>query len=109
MPGNGLRLWHRMLATPEPMAAGGRVAAHPRNTADRIASARPNRFGACSRRQLFCASHVRWKKTGPSPVDRRKLGSKHHLITEQKGIPLAAILTGANTNDVTQLLPLLEA
>ncbi|MBV8048356.1 MAG: IS5 family transposase, partial [Paludibacterium sp.] len=49
------------------------------------------------------------KKPGPSPVDRRKAGSKHHLITEQKGIPLAVILTGANTHDVTQLLPLLHA
>lgn len=31
------------------------------------------------------------------------------MITEAHGIPLAAILTGANTHDVTQLLPLLEA
>lgn len=33
----------------------------------------------------------------------------HHLITEAQGIPLAVILTGANRNDVTQLLPLVEA
>ncbi len=32
-----------------------------------------------------------------------------HLITEAQGIPLAVILTGANRNDVTQLLPLVEA
>lgn len=48
-------------------------------------------------------------KTGPSATDRRKLGSKHHVITDAKGIPLAAILTGANRHDVTQLLPLVEA
>lgn len=48
-------------------------------------------------------------KTGPNPTDRRKLGSKHHLITDAQGIPLAAILTGANRHDVTQLLPLVEA
>lgn len=47
-------------------------------------------------------------KTGPSPVDRRKKGSKHHIMTDGKGIPLAVILTAANRNDVTQLLPLLE-
>ncbi len=35
-------------------------------------------------------------KTGPNPTDRRKPGSKHHLITYALGIPLAAILTGAN-------------
>lgn len=49
------------------------------------------------------------EKTGPNPTDRRKLGSKHHLITDAWGIPLAAILTGANRHDVTQLLPLVEA
>ena len=48
-------------------------------------------------------------ETGPNPTDRRKLGSKHHLITDAQGIPLAAILTGANRHDVTQLLPLVEA
>ena len=48
-------------------------------------------------------------KTGPNPTDRRKPGSKHHVITDAKGIPLAAILTGANRHDVTQLLPLVEA
>lgn len=37
------------------------------------------------------------------------MGSKHHIITEAQGIPLAAILTGANAHDVTQLLPLVEA
>jgi transposase len=49
------------------------------------------------------------EKTGPNPTDRRKLGSKHHVITDAQGIPLATILTGANQHDVTQLLPLVEA
>jgi transposase len=48
-------------------------------------------------------------KTGPNPTDRARPGSKHHVITEAKGIPLAARLTSANTNDVTQLLPLVDA
>jgi transposase len=42
-------------------------------------------------------------KTGPSPVDRARPGSKHHVITEAHGIPLALSLTGGNRNDVTQL------
>jgi len=37
------------------------------------------------------------------------LGSKHHLLTDANGIPLSAILTGANRHDVTQLLPLVDA
>ncbi|WP_442930792.1 IS5 family transposase [Micromonospora sp. NBC_00421] len=48
------------------------------------------------------------KKTGPSPVDRRKPGSKHHVITDTGGIPLAAALTGGNRHDVTQLMPLVD-
>lgn len=46
--------------------------------------------------------------TGPSPVDRAKTGSKHHLIVDAHGIPLAITLTGGQRNDVTQLLPLID-
>ena len=46
--------------------------------------------------------------TGPSPVDRARIGSKHDLITDSHGIPLAISLTGGNRNDVTQLLPLVD-
>lgn len=31
------------------------------------------------------------------------------MITDAQGLPLATLLTSANTNDVTQLLPLVEA
>ncbi|WP_197699092.1 IS5 family transposase [Micromonospora inositola] len=59
------------------------------------------------------ASHVRalkgGPKTGPSPVDRARTGSKHHVITEGAGIPLAVSLTGGNRHDVTQLHTLIEA
>src|SRR5215510_14356985 len=46
--------------------------------------------------------------TGPSPVDRARNGSKHHLLVDATGIPLAWTVTGGNRNDVTQLLPLVE-
>jgi len=49
------------------------------------------------------------EKTGPNPTDRSKLGSKHHILTDGQGIPLAARLTAANVNEVTQLLPLVDA
>ena len=42
-------------------------------------------------------------------MDRRKTGSKHHLIVDAQGVPLASKLTGANRHDVTQLLPLVES
>ena len=33
----------------------------------------------------------------------------HHLITDANGLPLDVILTGGNRNDVTQLLPVIDA
>ncbi|MGW0537627.1 IS5 family transposase [Streptomyces sp. NPDC003032] len=57
-------------------------------------------------------SHVRAKKggaaTGPSPVDRWKTGSKHHLICDGRGTPLEVITTAADVNDVTQTLALVD-
>ncbi|MDG9702883.1 transposase [Streptomyces sp. DH37] len=54
------------------------------------------------------ASHIRAKKgseaTGPSPVDRGKTGSEHHLVCDGKGTPFETITTAANVNDVTQTL-----
>ena len=47
-------------------------------------------------------------ETGPRPVDRAKHGSKHHLLVDATGIPLAWTLTGGNRNDVTQLIPLVD-
>ena len=46
--------------------------------------------------------------TGPSPVDRARNGSKHHLLVDAGGIPLAWTLTGGNRHDVTQLIPLVD-
>ena len=48
------------------------------------------------------------KKTGKNPVDRRKLGTKTHLLTDAKGTPLSFRITGANRHDVTQLIALVE-
>jgi transposase len=64
---------------------------------------------ARDRRFLFRARRAWRKKTGPNPTDRGKAGSKHHLITDANGIPLAVTLTAANAHDVTQLEPLLDA
>jgi transposase len=48
-------------------------------------------------------------KTGRSPVDRGRTGSKHHLITDATGIPLAGTQPGGNRNDVTQPISVLQA
>ncbi|WP_407674960.1 IS5 family transposase [Phaeacidiphilus oryzae] len=46
--------------------------------------------------------------TGPNPVDRGKLGSKIHLITERTGLPLSIGISAANTHDSQGLEPLVR-
>ena len=45
--------------------------------------------------------------TGPNPTDCGKSGSKHHVLTDAQGIPLAATVTAANVNEVTQVFDVL--
>jgi len=47
--------------------------------------------------------------TGPNPTDRGKSGSKHHVMTDAQGIPLAAKVTAANVNEVTQVFSVLTS
>jgi transposase len=47
-------------------------------------------------------------QTGPNLIDRGKPGSKHHVITDARGVPLATAVIAANCHDVTQLLPLVD-
>jgi transposase len=49
------------------------------------------------------------EKTGPNPTDRRKLGTKHHIVTDGQGIPLAVTITGSNRHDVSELLHVVDA
>jgi transposase len=59
------------------------------------------------RRGTIDSSHVRARgggqDTGPSPVDRRKKGSKHFVVTDAQGVPLAATTTAANYPDVKEM------
>jgi len=41
-------------------------------------------------------------------VDRRKPGSKHHILTDAHGVPIVAKTTAANRHDVTELLNLVN-
>lgn len=46
--------------------------------------------------------------TGPSPVDRRKLGSKHTLLVDANGVPLVIHTAPANASDYKLILPVVE-
>jgi transposase len=45
--------------------------------------------------------------TGPSPVDRSRKGTKHTLLVDRHGVPLAIRTAGANASDHRQIIPLI--
>ncbi len=102
-------LRHDLLAALARLAAGRGLGTAACDRAVGVAPARATGLVASRGRLVLGAGHLRGKKTGPNPTDRRKAGSKHHVITDGQGIPLASIVTGANAHDVTQLLPLVDA
>ncbi len=38
--------------------------------------------------------------TGNNPVDRSKLGTKRHILTDKDGIPLSVVISSANIHDI---------
>jgi transposase len=46
------------------------------------------------------------EETGPSPVDRRKLGTKHTILVDRNGVPLAIRTAPANRSDQVELIPI---
>jgi transposase len=61
------------------------------------------------RRQFQRACRFWGDQIGPNPTDRGKSGTKHHILVDGRGTPLAKAITGANAADVTQLIPLVDA
>jgi len=47
--------------------------------------------------------------TGKSPVDRGKKGSKHTLMVDRNGVPLAVHTAGANASDHAEIIPIVLA
>ena len=47
------------------------------------------------------------EKTGNSPVDRSKLGTKRHILTDN-GIPLSAVITSANKHDIKAVTEVID-
>ncbi|MFF3006802.1 transposase [Kitasatospora sp. NPDC057940] len=62
---------------------------------------------------MIDGSHHQARRGGPKQARARSAaarpGSKHHVITDAHGTPLAITLTGGNRHDGTQLPPLLDA
>ena len=107
--GDGVRLRDELLAVPSGLAESRGVGKDPRGDARQVAGGGQDRLVVGRRRLGLREIPFGGAKVGPNPTDRRKAGSKHHIITDAGGVPFAVILTGANAHDVTQLIPLVEA
>lgn len=102
-------LGHELLAQTARLATGRRLGPAARGAAGETSSGRSHRLVARGHRFILHSRSGIRSKTGPNPTDRARPGSKHRLVTEAQGIPLALILTCANRNDVTQPPPLIGA
>ena len=47
--------------------------------------------------------------TGRNPTNRGKLGCKHHLLVDERGLPLVAQIPGAQVHNSRFLIPLVES
>ena len=106
--GAWVRIGTDLLAPTGPVARGRRLREAAPPPAGRVARGRRPGLDACLRGRLPHSRDKRGEATGPSPVDRGKTGSKHHLICDGKGTPFKVITTAANVNDVTQTLALVD-
>ncbi len=46
--------------------------------------------------------------TGNNPVDRSKLGTKRHILTDKNGIPLSAVISPASTHDIKLVMDVVD-
>ncbi len=46
--------------------------------------------------------------TGNNPVDRSKLGTKRHILSDKEGIPLSVILSPASTHDIKMVTEVVD-
>lgn len=57
----------------------------------------------------ICYIFTQVSVTGRNPTDRGKLGTKRHVIVDRQGLPLALLLSSANTHDSKMFDALLDA
>jgi putative transposase len=47
--------------------------------------------------------------TGSNPTDRSKLGTKRHILTDTKGIPLSVVISSASTHDIRRVTDVMDS
>ncbi len=65
-----------------------------------------NPTGVAMHRLCFRQSPPGGQDAGPDPTHRGKGGTKRHILTQARGLPIALTVTGANVHDKKQVKPL---
>ena len=63
----------------------------------------PSRGSAGTGRQRIvplCLPPLGGDATGPDPTNRGKLGTKRHVVSDRRGVPLGAVISAANQTDM---------
>lgn len=107
--GNGLWLGYHLLAATEGLADGRRLGALASCFATAASLRRSSRLEPGLHGQRVHCSQKGGDVTGPNPTDRGRPGTKRHIVTDRRGIPLTVRLSGANVHDSKMLEPLLDA
>jgi len=85
---NGVRLGDDLLAKIARLATGWYLGQNTPGSAKQITTGRPDKLFPRGGGFIFSTCCFWGAKTGPNPTDRRKEGSKHHMVTDANGIPL---------------------
>jgi transposase len=98
-----------LLAAPQGVARGWGVGEAAPSSSGLPRGGRPDRVGACLTRFGFHPCQKGGAKTGANPTDKGKKGTKRHLVSDRRGIPLAVVLSAANVHDSMVFEELIDA
>ena len=104
-----MRVGHDVLAASARLAGGWRVDGAARGAPRRAWPRGRYRLGTSERGQCIGPRKRGGQETGPNPTDRGKFGSKHHIVVDAKGIPLAIRVTAANVHDSRMFEAMVDA
>lgn len=107
--GDGMRLWHDLLAASATMASCRGMEQAPCCASFGAQPRKKVQMGTILRRCRLSAVPPGGHETGPNPTDRGKSGAKRHLVVNMDGIPLVCLLSGATRHDSKMVAPTLDA
>jgi putative transposase len=99
-PAEGVRVWVDGPSQIPAVGEGGRLREGVGEAPGGVRRHQRDRVAVAVARLELGQGASRGDKTGPNPTDRAKLGTKRHILTDQRGTPLSAVITSANTHDM---------